>query len=196
MKSPKKKLVTSLIATALLVAGTVETAYSAESMAETKKVLEQQLMMMTPELRKRVVGLSPATKKELMKIINSHDRRSDSLTLLQVMQEVLADYQSVIAALVVENGEQAADAARRLANHRLPRGGLLPYMRIEDVNDAKLGTLVAFNDSVEGNAKRLAKAAEAGDMNKAASYLSDITAGCIACHEVFRGKPGTTTLLK
>ena len=160
------------------------------------QMMKQQMALMTPELQQKVKALSPQTKGALAKIYTQHTRRSDTLTLRQVMHEVLADYQDILAAIVTDNAEQAADSARRLANHRLPRGGLLPYMKLEDVTDEKLAVLVPFNDSVEGNALRLAEAADKGDMALASRFMGEIANGCVACHQVFRGTPGISARLR
>ncbi len=156
---------------------------------------KQQLMSYTPELREKAKALSPQTRQMLKQVAAKHNRPSPTLTLRQVMGEVLADYQSMIAGLATDNGSQAADSARRLANHRIPRGGLLPYFALDKVNDAGLAPLQSFNDQVEGNALKLAEAAEKGDMIKAATYVGDITTGCVGCHQVFRGQPGVSPRL-
>lgn len=167
-----------------------------EQMEAMQKVMKEQMSVMTPDLQKQVQALSPQMKKELMKIIAKHPRRSKVLTLRQVMHEVLSDYQSITTGIITDNLEQAADSARRLASHRLPVGGLLPYMKKEDINDDKLGVLVPFNDAVEGNALRLAAAADAGNVNEAASYLGKIAEGCVSCHQVFRGQPGLSDRIR
>jgi hypothetical protein len=131
-----------------------------------------------------------------LRIYSQHNRRSDTITLRQVMHEVMSDYQSMVTGILTDNAEQAAGAARRLANHRLPRGGLLPYLKLEHVNNEMVSALVPFNDTVEGNALRLAEAAETGNMHEAAGYLDKITNGCIACHATFRGVPGQTPYLR
>lgn len=163
-----------------------------QKMKEMQQLMKQELMLMTPEMRKQVQALSPANKKALLGIYAQHTRRSKQLTLRQVMHEVQSDYQSMVTGILTDNSEQAADSARRLANHRLPRGGLLPYMKLEQVTDEYVSALVPFNDTVEGSAKKLADAADRGDMAEAASYLSTITGGCVACHNMFRGVPGKT----
>lgn len=155
----------------------------------------ERLMSYTPELRQKAMALSPQTKAMLKKLHDQHPRRSQSLTLRQVMQEVLADYESIVSGLAADNAEQAADAARRLASHRIPKGGLLPYFALEHVNDADLGVLQTMNDAVEGNALKLAEAADRGDMAGAAARLSDIIIGCVACHQKFRGQPGVSANL-
>ena len=97
---------------------------------------------------------------------------------------------------MTDNPEQTADSARRLANHRIPVGGLLPYLGLENISDERLAVLDGFNTSVEGNALKLAAAAEAGDMATAASLVGPISSGCVACHGVFRTQPGVSDLLR
>jgi cytochrome c556 len=175
------------------------TAVASDAMPDQQKVqqiMQQQIKLMKPELQKKVKALSPKTKKSLMKILAQHSRYSETATLRQVMTEVLSDYQSMVSGIMTDNTEQTADSARRLANHRIPVGGLLPYMGMENISDDRLAILEGFNDSVEGNAKKLANAAESGDMAKAASLLGPISTGCVACHAVFRSQPGRSNLLR
>ena len=169
---------------------------NAEKMKKLKEVMMQQVSIMKPELQKKVKALSPKTQKSLMKILSQHTRYSDRISLRQVMHEVLSDYQSMVAGVMTDNPDQAAASARRLANHRIPKGGLLPYLGLENINDDQLAVLETFNDSVEGEAIKLAAAADAGDMAKAATHLGKISSGCVACHQVFRGQPGASDLLR
>lgn len=189
-----RKLRAGLLFAGLCLAGALP-AQAQSAAADPQAAEKKQLMSYTPELREKVKALSPQTKQMLKQVSAMHNRPSPTLTLRQVMQEVLADYQSMIAGLAADNGAQAADSARRLANHRIPRGGLLPYFGLDKVNDAGLAPLKTFNDQVEGNALKLAEAAEKGDMIKAATYVGDITTGCVACHQVFRGQPGVSPRL-
>ncbi len=165
-------------------------------LARLKKVLQEQVALMKPELQQKVKGLSTDTKMLLMSILAMHSRYSERATLRQVMAEVLADLQAVMAGIMTDNPEMTADAARRLANHRIPVGGLLPYLGLENINDDRLAMLAGFNDSVEGNSLKLAEAAEKGDMARAAELLGQVSAGCVACHAVFRGQPGVSDLLR
>lgn len=165
-------------------------------MQQVQQLMRQEMQLMQPDLQKQVAALSPETKQALATIYAKHTRRSASLSLRQVMHEVQSDYQSIATGILTDNHEQAADSARRLANHRLPRGGLLPYLKPEHVNDKMLGVLVPFNDAVEGNALRLAEAADKGDMALASDYLGKIGSGCVACHQVFRGQPGLSPRLR
>ena len=186
----------AFIAAMLLISNTAVASDAMPDQQKVQQIMQQQIKLMKPELQKKVKALSPKTKKSLMKILAQHSRYSETATLRQVMTEVLSDYQSMVSGIMTDNTEQTADSARRLANHRIPVGGLLPYMGMENISDDRLAILEGFNDSVEGNAKKLANAAESGDMAKAASLLGPISTGCVACHAVFRSQPGRSNLLR
>lgn len=156
------------------------------------EIMQKQMALMTPELAEKAKALPPEIKQFLAKVAMRHDRHSERLTLVQVMQEILSDYQAVAGALAVDNREAAADAARRIANHRLPRGGLLPYLPLEMVNAKDLGVLPGMEEAVEGSARRLAAAADKGDLGTAAQEFGTMTSGCVACHAHFRGQPGVS----
>ncbi|MCW8825386.1 MAG: hypothetical protein OQK78_03075 [Gammaproteobacteria bacterium] len=197
MKNIKHILATTFVALSLTAACTASAeGMPPEKMKQLQGIMQQQIGMMKPELQKKVKALSPATKKLLMKILSQHNRYSDRATLRQVMHEVQSDYQSMLTGIMIDHPEQAADSAMRLANHRIPVAGLLPYMGLENINDGQLAVLDGFNSAVEGSAKKLAAAARAGDTTKAASYVGDITSGCVACHAFFRGQPGKSSLIK
>jgi len=168
-----------------------------DGLAELKKVLQGQIELMKPELQEKVKDLSTDTKMTLMTILAMHSRYSKKATLRQVMLEVLADYQAMVMGIMTDSAEMTADAARRLANHRIPVGGLLPYMGMENISDDRLAVLEGFNDLVEGNSTKLAEAADKGDMATAATLLGTVGSGCVGCHAVFRpGIPGTSDLLR
>lgn len=187
--------VTTLLAA--LALGTASLAFAqGGDMKEQMALMEKQVALMKPELQQKVKALSPQTKKLLLQLLAQHTRYSDRVTFRQVMHEVLADYQSMVAGIVTENPEQAVEAARRLANHRMPRGGLLPYLKPEHINDEALSALLPFNETVEGNTLKLAEAAERGDMALATNYLTTITTGCVGCHQMFRGTPGLSDRLR
>jgi hypothetical protein len=186
----------SLASAGMVMADGTMSAEQKEKMAKVQQMMQSEMQLMQPDLQKQVAALSPQTKQAIAKIYSQHTRRSTSLTLRQVMHEVQSDYQSTATGILTDNFEQASDSARRLANHRLPKGGLLPYLKAEHINDEMLGVLVPFNDSVEGNALRLADAADKGDMAVAAEYFGKVTSGCVACHQVFRGQPGMSPRLR
>lgn len=192
-----KKYIASGLAAILLGSTVLVSSVQADDgMAELKKLLKSQIDMMTPELQKKVNGLSTDTKMSLMAIMAMHSRYSSEATMRQVMLEVLSDYQSMVMGIMTDSNEMTADSARRLANHRIPVGGLLPYLRMDDISDERLSVLETFNDSVEGNANKLADAAEQGDMATASELLGSISSGCVGCHAVFRSLPGKSDLLK
>jgi hypothetical protein len=171
-------------------------AQAPDEMQRAKEFMQKSKAMMKPELREKADALPPEIQQFLFKVAVKHTRRSDTLTMRQVMQELLADYQAVAGAIATDNGELAADAARRLAHHRLPRGGMLPYLALDKINAKDLGVLPAMEEAVEGGAMKLAAAAEKGDMAAAARHFGDVTAGCVACHAHFRGQPGVSARLK
>lgn len=196
----KKAIFKAIAAAAVLGLGLCGAAWSQapspEEMQRAKEFMQKSKAMMKPELREKADALPPEIQQFLFKVAVKHTRRSDTLTMRQVMQELLADYQAVAGAIATDNGELAADAARRLAHHRLPRGGMLPYLPLEKINGQGLGVLPAMEDAVEGSARRLAAAAEKGDMGTAAQQFGAMTAGCVACHAHFRGQPGVSARLK
>lgn len=156
------------------------------------EIMQKQMAVMSPELVEKAKALSPEIKQFLARVAIRHERRSDTLTLVQVMQEIMAEHQMIGAAIATDNGAMAADAARRLAYHRLPKGGMLPYLPLEKVTTESLSVLPSMEVAVEGNAQKLAEAAEKGDMVAAAHHYGEMTAGCVACHMHFRGQPGAS----
>lgn len=191
----KKVLFAPVILAASLAANGVLAAEPAKPAAVSPE-MQQMMKVYTPEMRQKVMALSPELKATIQQLHAGHPRRAKETTLRQIMVEILAEYQTIAMAIAMDNPEAAADAARRLAGHRIPKGGLLPYFPLNQVNDADLGVLPAMNTAVEGSALKLAEAAEAGDMPRAASYLSDIMTGCVACHMKFRpATPGLSTNL-
>lgn len=191
----KKILLTPLILAASLASSGLFAAEPPQGAAPMPAEMQQMMKTYKPELRQKVMALSPELKGTIQKLHAGHVRRAKETTLRQVMHEILSEYQSIASALATDNAEQAAEAARRLANHRIPKGGLLPYFSLNQVTDNDLGVLPAMNDIVEGSALKLADAADAGDMPRAASYMSDIMTGCVACHQKFRGVPGISANL-
>lgn len=192
MKTP---LLTSLVLACGLASSGPVLAETPPKAAPMPVEMQQMMKTYTPELRQKVMALSPELKATIQELHAGHTRRAKETTLRQVMHEILSEYQSVASALATDNAEQAADAARRLANHRIPKGGLLPYFPLNKINNTDLAVLPAMNAAVEGSALKLAEAADAGDMPRAAAYMSDIMTGCVACHQKFRGTPGISANL-
>lgn len=194
----KSKLITTAFCAALTfgnLAFAADPQATTPDPAEMQKMMQHMMSQMTPELKEKVQALSPQSKQTLGRLQMLHDRRSDSLTMVQIMQEILADYQRMAAAIATDHAEMAIDAAHNLAHHRLPRGGLLAYMPLDTIKDETVDVLLVFQDMVEGNTLRLAEAAKQGDMGRAAGYLGPIAQGCVACHNYFRGQPGISAML-
>lgn len=192
MHMSKKHLIAGLAFGVTSLAVSAEGAPSPADMQRGMEIMQKQMAVMSPELVEKAKALSPEIKQFLAKVAIRHERRSDTLTLVQVMQEILAEYQMIGAAIATDNGPMAADAARRLAFHRLPKGGMLPYLPIEKVTTESLSVLPSMEIAVEGNAMKIAAAAEKGDMIAAAQHYGEMTSGCVACHNHFRGQPGAS----
>lgn len=192
MHMSKKHLIAGMVFGVTSLAVSAEGTPSPADMQRGMEIMQKQMAVMSPELVEKAKALSPEIKQFLAKVAIRHERRSDTLTLVQVMQEILAEYQMIGAAIATDNGPMAADAARRLAFHRLPKGGMLPYLPIEKVTTEGLSVLPSMEIAVEGNAMKIAAAAEKGDMIAAAQHYGDMTSGCVACHNHFRGQPGAS----
>lgn len=122
-----------LIVLGLLFLGVV---HAQETTSKDLSPEQRQLLpSYAPALRQKVVALSPEISATVQRLYSSHTRHSDILTFRQMMQEVLADHQSMVAGIFVDNPALTADSARRLANHRIPRGGLLPYLEKVEVKN-------------------------------------------------------------
>lgn len=197
MKLPKLvAIAAALVVSAGLFRPASAQAPSPQELQRGKDFMQKSMGMMKPDLMEKAKALPPEIQQFLLKVAIKHSRHSETLTMRQVMQEILADYQSVAGAIATDNGELAADAARRIADHRLPRGGMLPYLPLEKINGRDLGVLPAMEDAVEGSARRLAAAADKGDMVMAAQQFGTMTSGCVACHAHFRGQPGVSARIK
>lgn len=183
--------VSLILASSLLLSG-LANAQSPQTPAPMPVEMQQMMKTYSPELRQKAMALSPELKATIQQLHAGHTRRAKETNLRQIMHEIMSEYQSIASALATDNAEQAAEAARRLANHRIPKGGLLAYFPLDKVNTDDLSILPAMNEIVEGSALKLAEAADKGDLPKAASYMSDIMTGCVACHQKFRGVPGNS----
>lgn len=191
----KKTLSISLIVVGSMLLNSHVSAETPQTPASMPVEMQQMMKVYTPELRQKVMALSPELKGTIQQLHAGHLRRAKESNLRQIMHEILSEYQSIASAVATDNAEQAAEAARRLANHRIPKGGLLAYFPLDKVNTTDLSVLPTMNTAVEGSALKLAEAADKGDMALAASYMSDIMTGCVACHQKFRGVPGISANL-
>jgi mono/diheme cytochrome c family protein len=166
----------------------------------TPVLTEQQKSMLelyTPELQQRVLSLSPEILGRFAKGERSGKNQFEQqFTARQVMQQMLSDFQAIAASLALDNGKMAAENARRLINHPSPTGHVYPYVALDRINDANFSALPTMYEAVFGNAKKLAAAADEGNIPLAASYFGSVMSGCIACHQIFRGTPGVSNKLR
>lgn len=141
---------------------------------------------MTPEFQEAIKKLPPEFVQQFKKMTAKHTRYSESATARQVMMELLSDVQCVTAGLMVENGEMAADCATRASQHRWPKGHLLAYVKLEQINVDSLSMLPKINAQVEGGLERVAEFAMKKDFVSAGSEMGKVMSGCSTCHNLFR----------
>ena len=145
----KKNLFTPLILAAAFASSGLMAADAPKGAASMPVEMQNMMKAFTPEMRQKVMALSPELKATIQQLHAGHPRRAKETTLRQVMHEILSEYQSIASALATDNAEQAAESARRLAGHRIPKGGLLPYFPLSQITDNDLGVLPTMNTIVE-----------------------------------------------
>ncbi len=141
---------------------------------------------MSPEFQAQVKKLPPEFIQQFKKMTAKHTRYSEDATARQVMMELLSDVQCVTAGLMVENGEMAADCAVRASRHRWPKGHLLAYVKLEQINADSLAALPKINGTVEGGLERVAEMALNKNFPGAGAEMGKVLEGCSNCHNLFR----------
>ncbi len=141
---------------------------------------------MKPEFMERVKKLPPAFIKKFKNMTSKHNRFSHVATARQVMVELVTDVNCVTTMLMVENGEAAADCAVRASRHRWPKGHLLAYVKLNQINVESLGILPKINEMVEVNLEKVAELALKKDFVTASETMGEVLKGCAMCHNVFR----------
>lgn len=195
--SMKQKFVAALAAVAVLGAAVTGSVSAAEehknpanghkypSIEKTSADAPQQHKM-SPEFQAQVKKLPPEFIQQFKKMTAKHTRYSEDATARQVMMELLSDVQCVTAGLMVENGEMAADCAVRASRHRWPKGHLLAYVKLEQINADSLAALPKINGTVEGGLERVAEMALNKNFPGAGAEMGKVLEGCSNCHNLFR----------
>ncbi|MBI4754641.1 MAG: hypothetical protein HY778_04305 [Betaproteobacteria bacterium] len=147
---------------------------------------------MSKEFMEAVGKLSPEFLEQFKKMTSKHTRFSEDATARQVMMELLSDTQCVTTMLMVENGEMAADCALRASAHRWPKGHLLAYVQLNQINVDSLGALPGINELVEKGLERVADMAMKKDFISAGAEMGNVLKGCATCHALFRFDKGTS----
>jgi len=193
----KQKFVATLSAIALLSAAIVAPVSAAEeakapanghkypSIEKTSADAPKQHKM-SPEFQAQIKKLPPEFIQQFKKMTSKHTRYSEDATARQVMMELLSDVQCTTAGLMVENGEMAADCAVRASRHRWPKGHLMAYVKLEQINVDSLATLPKINAQVEGGLERVAEMALKKDFVSAGAEMGKVLSGCSSCHNLFR----------
>lgn len=198
MSSHKSTLVTA-ITVAVFGAATLGTAFAQtpstaaqypsvdKTSADTPKKYK-----MSKEFMEAVGKLPPEFIDQFKKMTSKHTRYSEDATARQVMMELLSDTQCVTTMLMVENGEMAADCAMRASAHRWPKGHLLAYVQLYQINVESLSALPTINGMVEKGLERVADLAIKKDFIGASAEMGNVLRGCATCHSMFRFDKGTS----
>lgn len=147
---------------------------------------------MSKEFMEAVGKLPPEFINQFKKMTSKHNRYSEDATARQVMMELLSDVQCVTTMLMVENGEGAADCAMRASAHRWPKGHLLAYVQLNQINVESLSALPTINGMVEKGLERVADMAIKKDFIGAGTEMGNVLRGCATCHNMFRFDKGSS----
>ena len=147
---------------------------------------------MSKEFMEAVGKLPPEFLDQFKKMTSKHTRFSEDATARQVMMELLSDTNCVTTMLMVENGEMAADCAMRASTHRWPKGHLLAYVQLNQINVESLSALPTINGMVEKGLERVADMAIKKDFIGAGAEMGNVLRGCATCHAMFRFDKGTS----
>lgn len=106
------------------------------------------------------------------------------MALQEVMKALGQTLQAVTGAIAVEDWEQVAGLAPKIAHHDEPP--LSEKVRILAWLGADAGAFRAFDDRVAVAATRMGEAAAQGDGQAVITAFADVQQGCLACHSGFR----------
>lgn len=202
----KNSLVATVAAIAVLGASSIGTVYAAgsEKPVDPKypslwKTSEDRMAWqyeLTPEFKAAIDKLPKDFLEQFKNMTKKHDRFSNEATARQVMHEILSDVQCVIAGISIENAEMTADCAVRASAHRWPRGHLLAYVQLNQINVESLGALPQINKMVEVGLENVGELALKKDFIAAGEAMGGVLKGCATCHAMFRFDPGTSKYIK
>lgn len=193
-----RSLIATAIAAAVFAAGTnIASAQGPNPAAQYPSVEKTSAdtpkkYKMSKEFMEAVGKLPPEFLDQFKKMTSKHTRFSEDATARQVMMELLSDTHCVTTMLMVENGEMAADCALRASAHRWPKGHLLAYVQLNQINVDSLGALPGINEMVEKGLERVADMAIKKDFIGAGAEMGNVMKGCATCHAMFRFDKGTS----
>lgn len=108
----------------------------------------------------------------------------DGPTLRALMLDLEAQMSAMSAALYRDDLPAVAKAAGIIADH--PRVSTEERVRIQGVLKEDFGKFAAADHTTHGAAAKLAKAAEAKDIEGVLAGLDTLQRSCISCHQTFR----------
>lgn len=194
----RQSLIAAAIAAAVFATGTnIASAQGPNSTAQYPSVEKTSAdtpkkYKMSKEFMEAVGKLPPEFLDQFKKMTSKHSRFSEDATARQVMMELLSDTQCVTTMLMIENGEMAADCAMRASTHRWPKGHLLAYVQLNQINVESLSALPTINGMVEKGLERVADMAIKKDFIGASTEMGNVLRGCATCHAMFRFDKGTS----
>ena len=188
--SIKQKICVTLAAVVVLSTAISAPVSAAEGTAAAAQPPQQ--LKFTKEFQEQVKKLPPEFMKQFKAMTAKHTRFSNEATLRQVMMELLSDTQCVTTMIMVENAEMAADCAHRASAHRYPKGHIMAYVKLEQINADSLGVLPRINAKVEGGFERVAEFAMKKDFASAGLEMGQVMQGCVECHALFRFDKGSS----
>lgn len=105
-------------------------------------------------------------------------------SLIQVMHDLAAEMNRLQFGLFTGNRYQIERAARSIASHPTPKGGVKPYVK---KNGDQIKAMVPEIDaSIHGAAAAIADTARTAPIATLAARYSEIATGCVNCHLMFR----------
>lgn len=191
----RKHLLNAAIALAMIAGGAAaETDKPAPQYPSVEKTSadKPKQYKMSKEFMEAIGKLPPEFINQFKKMTSKHNRYSEDATARQVMMELLSDVQCVTTMLMVENGEGAADCAMRASAHRWPKGHLLAYVQLNQINVESLSALPSINGMVEKGLERVADMAIKKDFIGASTEMGSVLRGCATCHNMFRFDKGSS----
>jgi hypothetical protein len=188
----KKPLIAVATAVAVLAAATAHAQGPTYPSVEKTSADTPKKYKMSKEFMEAVGKLPPEFLDQFKKMTSKHVRFSEDATARQVMMELLSDTQCVTTMLMIENGEMAADCAMRASTHRWPKGHLLAYVQLNQINVESLSALPTINGMVEKGLERVADLAIKKDFIGAGAEMGNVLRGCATCHAMFRFDKGTS----
>lgn len=118
------------------------------------------------------------------------DHAGEGQSLRIIMQQLAADMAAMQHALWLEDFDQVEARAAAIAEH--PHMSPEELARIRQELGAELAAFEAADEAVHEASVRMHEAARSRETGAVLDALAEVQRGCVACHERFRERLGTT----